>query len=91
MERPILAAPRFWRTWRTLDKRRRDQIIDVILTLPDLLGRPHQHGGTGLRRLRGGDFWEARLDLRLRLVLQVSPRAVVLFDVLNHDEVRRLG
>ncbi len=90
MERPILAARRFWRTWSRLDARQHESVIDVILGLPDLLGRPHAHRGAGLRRLHGSDFWEARLDRRWRLIMQMTPHAVVLFDVMNHDEVRRL-
>jgi hypothetical protein len=55
-----------------------------------LLARPHQHTGAALRRLQGSDFWEARLDLRWRLILRISAEDVVLFEVMNHDQVRRL-
>lgn len=90
MDQPIYMARRFAATWRSLDPKLREKAINVILALRELLARPHQHTGFGFRRLHGSDYWEARLDLRWRLVLRVGPKDVVLFDVMNHDQVRRL-
>jgi hypothetical protein len=90
MAQPIYAARRFRATWRTLDPKLRNKVIDVILALPGLLARPHQHSGFGFRRLHGSDYWEARLDLRWRLILRIGADEIVLFDVMNHDQVRRL-
>lgn len=90
MDQPIYTARRFGATWRSLDSRLKEKVIDVILALPDLLAKPHKHTGFGFRRLHGSDYWEARLDLRWRLILRVSAREVILFDVMNHDQVRRL-
>jgi mRNA-degrading endonuclease RelE of RelBE toxin-antitoxin system len=90
MDKPIYATRRFRSTWRTLDDKLKERVIDLILALPDLLARPHQHTSAALRRLQGSDFWEARLDLRWRLILRISADDVVLFDVMNHDQVRRL-
>lgn len=89
MTKPIYAARRFGATWKTLDPKLKDRVIDFIMALPDLIARPHQHSGFGFRRLHGSDFWEARLDLRWRLILRIGPNDVVLFDVMNHDQVRR--
>jgi len=90
MDQPIYAARRFSATWKTLNPRLRERVIGVILALPDLMANPHRHTGFGFRRLHGSEFWEARLDRRWRLVLRVGSKDVVLFDVLNHDQVRRL-
>jgi mRNA-degrading endonuclease YafQ of YafQ-DinJ toxin-antitoxin module len=90
MDKPILAASRFRTTWKKLDRRLRECVIDVILELPELQANAHKHSGTGFRRLHGADFWEARLDLRWRLILHISKDEIVLFDVMNHDQVRRL-
>lgn len=90
MDLPIYAARRFAATWRGLDPRLKEKVIEIILALPDLLAHPHRHTGFGFRRLHGSDYWEARLDLRWRLILRVGPKEVVLFDVMNHDQVRRL-
>ena len=90
MDRPIFAAKRFRATWRTLPPKLKEAVIDVILALPSLLAQPHRHSGFGLRRLHGSEFWEARLDLRWRLILRIGANDIVLFDVMNHDQVRRL-
>ncbi len=90
MEKPILASRRFRTTWKKLDGRLKERVIDVILALPALQADPHKHSGGGFRRLHPGDFWEARLDLRWRLILHISEKEIVLFDVMNHDQVRRL-
>ena len=90
MDQPIYAARRFWATWKGLSSKLRERVIDVILALPSLMSRPHQHSGFGFRRLHGSEFWEARLDLRWRLILRIRSDEIVLFDVMNHDQVRRL-
>jgi hypothetical protein len=51
---------------------------------------PHIHTGFGLRQLHGTHFHEARLDLKWRLIFKMSEEEIVLFDVMNHDQVRRL-
>ena len=90
MNRAIYAASRFPCTWKTLNKAQRERLIDVILALPDLLKNPHRHSGMGFRRLYGTAFYEARLDLRWRLIMRIDATEIILFDVLNHDQVRRL-
>jgi hypothetical protein len=90
MDRPVLAAGRFGRTWRALEPRLKERVIDVIMGLPDLIAAPHRHSGFGFRRLHGSDYWEARLDLRWRLIVRVRTDEIVLFDVMSHDQVRRL-
>lgn len=90
MEQPIYATRRFTATWRTLDPRLKEKVIDVILALPDLIARPRQHSGFGFRRIHGSNYWETRLDLRWRLILRMGADEIILFDVMNHDQVRRL-
>ena len=89
-QRPIYAVTRFRKTWRTLSAKQRLQIIDIIIALPEFMGNPHAHSGFGFRRLHGSAFHEARLDLRWRLIMRISDEDIILFDVLNHDQVRRL-
>lgn len=91
MARGIFAASRFPRTWKTLSQLQRDRVCEIILALPDLLKNPHQHSGFGFRRLHGTKFYEARLDLRWRLILRIDETEIILFDVLNHDQVKRLS
>ena len=90
MDKPIYVARRFRSTWKSLDPRQRESVVDVILVLPALLAHPHRHTGFGFRRLHGTEYWEARLDLRWRLILKIGVDDIVLFDVMNHDQVSRL-
>ena len=90
MEQPIYASRHFRSTWRALEPRFKERTIDLILALPDLLADPHKNSGFGFRRLHGSDYWEARLDLRWRLILRIRADEIILFDVMNHDQVRRL-
>ena len=89
-QRPIYAVTRFRKTWRTLSAKQRLQIIDIIIALPEFMGNPHAHSEFGFRRLHGSAFHEARLDLRWRLIMRISDEDIILFDVMNHDQVRRL-
>lgn len=91
MARPIYFASRFPRTWRSLSSTQKEKIFNIILALPELLRNPHRHSGFGFRRLHGNFFFEARLDLRLRLIIRIDATEIILFDVLSHDEVRRMA
>lgn len=88
--RPIWAARRFVKTWATLTNAHREKVIDFLIVFPDLIESPHLYSGFGLSRLQGTFFYEARLDLRSSLILRMSLEEIVLFDVMNHDPVRRL-
>jgi len=90
LHRPIFAAKRFVKCWRNLSAFQRERIIEILLAIPDIFQNPHMHTGFGLRRLHGTQFYEIRLDLRWRLILSVSNEEIILFDVMNHDQVRRL-
>jgi hypothetical protein len=90
LRRPVYFASRFIRAWKKLTIDQKERIIDIIIALPDLLKNPHQHSGFGFRNLRGTFFYEARLDLRWRLVMRIDKAEIILFDVLNHDQVNRL-
>ena len=67
-----------------------EKVPSLKLRGSDLMESPHSHSGFGLKRLRGTFFYEARLDLRWRLILRMSPEEIVLFAVMDHDQVRRL-
>lgn len=87
---PIWAARRFIKTWRNLSASQKQRIGEILIALPDLRVDPHSHTGYGLRQLHGTHFHEARLDLRWRLIFKMTEEEIVLFDVMNHDQVRRL-
>lgn len=87
---PIWAARRFMKSWRNLSASQKQRIGEILIALPDLRADPHAHTGYSLRQLHGTQFYEARLDLRWRLIFKMSEEEIVLFDVMNHDQVRRL-
>jgi mRNA-degrading endonuclease YafQ of YafQ-DinJ toxin-antitoxin module len=87
---PIWAARRFIKSWRNLSASQKQRIGEILIVLPDLRADPHAHTGYSLRQLHGNHFHEARLDLRWRLIFKMSEEEIVLFDVMNHDQVRRL-
>lgn len=90
MDRAIYATRRFSGTWRVLDRRLKNRVIETIVALPSQIADPHRHTGYGIRPLHGSPFWEARLDLRWRLIFRLDDEEIILFDVMNHDQVRRL-
>jgi len=53
-----------------------------------LLGQPHLHRGAGLRKLRD-DWYEIRVGLKLRLVFENSPEALIFEFLGDHDDVKR--
>ena len=87
---PIWAARRFIKSWRNLSASQKQRIGEILIALPDLRADPHAHTGYSSRQLHGTQFYEARLDLRWRLIFKMSEDEIVLFDVMNHDQVRRL-
>ena len=87
---PIWAARRFIKSWRNLSASQKQRIREILIALPDLRADPHAHTGYSLRQLHGTQSYEARLDLRWRLIFKMSEEEIVLFDVMNHDQVRRL-
>jgi len=91
MAKPIHLARRFDKTWNRLTEAQQERVTEIIVALPDLLKHPHRHSGYGLRQIRGRDYYEVRIDLRWRLIFRVSDDEIVVMDVLNHDQVRRLG
>jgi mRNA-degrading endonuclease RelE of RelBE toxin-antitoxin system len=90
MARAIRFANRFAGTWKKLTEAQQERVLDIIMEMPALMKNPHQHSGYGFRRLQGTMYYEARIDLRWRLVMKTYPEEIIVFDVFNHDQVRRL-
>ena len=91
MSKPIQIGRRLQKRWPDLPETQQERVEEIIRALPDLIKNPHAHSGFGFRRIRGRAYYEARIDLRWRLVMRIDEQAITLIDVLNHDQVRRLG
>jgi mRNA-degrading endonuclease RelE of RelBE toxin-antitoxin system len=85
----VLLHPRFLAALQNLsdaDLRRAEEALRV---LPECFGQPHLHSGISIRRLRKNIF-ECRAGLKIRLLFRAHGRALEVFFVGSHDEVRRL-
>ena len=51
------------------------------------IGQPHRHRGLGLRKLRD-DWYEVRVGLKLRLLFENTPEALVFECLGDHDDVK---
>ena len=60
----------------------------ALLEFTEHFGRPHAHGGIGIRKLEGKVF-ECRAGLRLRLVIVDAPESTRAEFIGSHDEVQK--
>lgn len=73
---------------RALPKGRRREIGELIAAVQAAFGQPHQHMGTGLRKLRQRHY-EIRLGLDQRLVFEDRGDALHFKLLGSHDDVNR--
>lgn len=59
-----------------------------LLELSNAFGKPHEHTGLGIRKLRT-DLFECRVGLALRLLFRATPEALVVRFIGSHDEVQK--
>lgn len=74
---------------RSLEAQDRGRLLDALLALPEAFRSPHRHSGLGLRKVHPVGIWEARLGLRLRLILQLERNTAVLLRVGDHEDIAR--
>jgi len=76
----------FLRAFRKLAALDQKEVDAAIARLPAVVGKPHEHRGASVRRLKPGVF-ELRAGLRLRVVFTLSKDVAVLWTVGDHDHV----
>jgi hypothetical protein len=64
-------------------------VEEALRVLPDCFGQPHRHAGISIRRMKKNIF-ECRAGLKIRLLFRANERALEIFFVGGHDDVRRL-
>jgi hypothetical protein len=70
----------------------RSERAECLLALHDLreaFGRPHQHTGLSIRKLRAKTF-ECRANIKLRYLFENRPECLYVFALADHDEVQRM-
>ncbi len=72
---------------RSLSVTERREVGERITEAQRCIGQPHLHRGLGLRKLQD-DYFEIRVGLKLRLVFENTPTALVFEMLGDHDEVK---
>jgi hypothetical protein len=82
----ILRRPSFNRAFGKLSPQQQARVDDAIRRLEESFGRPHLHGGIGLRPF--GKYFEFRAGLDLRILFIPFEGDLVMVTVGNHDQIR---
>ena len=83
----MLRRPSFDRAFHKLTAVQQARVNDSIGRAEGAFGRPHLHGGIGLRPV--GNFFEFRAGLGLRLLFVASRGDLILVTVGDHDHIAR--
>ena len=66
----------------------RQKISHHLIEIQTHFGAPHQHLGTGIRKLSKHIF-ESRLDLATRLIFEKKDKILFFHTIGNHDDVKK--
>ena len=87
MKKPLVVRPEALRKLADLPKSSRDLCQDSIFELVETFGRPHQHLGLSIRKLKPSVF-ECRASLDLRILFVDHPERLVIAFIGTHDEIQ---
>ena len=79
---------RFRAEARALPTERQESIEQALDSLRGAFGKPHLHGGLGIRRLKR-DYFEFRAGRDTRVVFSLEGSVATLRMVGTHDDVRK--
>ena len=82
----VLLSERIQKTASKLPPDIREKASKAIAEVGAAFGDPHQHRGLGLRKL-GRCSYEIRVHLQWRVLFIYDGKALVAYDVMNHDQV----
>lgn len=82
----LFALPSYTRALKKLPAPLQEEARAVALRLPSVFGRPHLHGGIGLRSI--GAYYELRVGIRHRVLFLVESGDALLVFIGTHDEIR---
>jgi hypothetical protein len=89
LSKSLAIAPEVLKRLRGLAKDEKTECLLALCELADAFGRPHVHGGLGIRKL-GERLFECRGTLALRFLFQDRPAELFVSFLGNHDEVKAL-
>jgi hypothetical protein len=89
LSKSLAIAPEVLKRLRGLAKEDKTECLLALCELADAFGRPHVHGGLGIRKL-GERLFECRGTLALRFLFQDRPAELFVSFLGNHDEVKAL-
>lgn len=82
----IYSQPSFERRYQKLSGREQSRVDSAVARFEQTVGRPHQHGGIGLRPF--GRYLEFRAGLAPRILALPESGDFFLVCVGEHDEIR---
>jgi hypothetical protein len=82
----IYAQPSFERRYKKLPPQKRSRVDSAVSRFEQSVGRPHQHGGIGLRPF--GRYLEFRAGLDVRILALPESGDFFLVCVGDHEELR---
>ena len=88
MKKPLVVRTEALRILADLPKSSRDLCQDSIFELVEAFGRPHQHLGLSIRKLKPSVF-ECRASLELRILFLDRPDRLVVAFIGTHDQIQK--
>ena len=88
MKKPLIVKPAVFARLAALPASDRDECWDALLQLAENFGRPHVHGGIGIRKL-GKYLFECRGNRAQRFLFLNLEDALEVRFLGNHDEVQK--
>ena len=89
MEKPTFIDAAVFERLKGLLRSERAECLLALHDLREAFGKPHQHTGLGIRKLRAKTF-ECRANIKLRYLFQSRPECLYVFALAGHDEVQRM-
>ena len=88
MKKPLALDPEVMKRLGSLPKSERAECLQALCDLCETFGRPHVHGGVGIRKL-GGHLFECRGNLALRFIFLDRPDSLYVRLLGDHAEVQQ--
>jgi mRNA-degrading endonuclease RelE of RelBE toxin-antitoxin system len=88
LKKSLVIDPDVQKQLLALPKEQRASVALKLLELGVAFGKPHEHSGLGIRKLRG-DLFECRAGLALRVLFRVLDEELKVRFIGTHDEVQK--